>query len=57
MLPPWIWGVVDLWFAARRFANPITGGTSPPCPGGPGEQPASLMDAHAIIEAQESERA
>lgn len=41
--------MIDLYFTARRFAAPM--GTAPlPCPGSPGEQPAALLDAFAIID-------
>jgi hypothetical protein len=41
--------VVDLWFLAKRFVGPMTGQVLP-CPGSPGEQPAALMDAFAVLD-------
>jgi hypothetical protein len=42
----------DLWFHCRRFASPLMPQVLP-CPGSPGEQPAALMDAFAIIDSLE----
>lgn len=52
MLPFWVWAVVDLFFLTRQYTSPM-GGRVLPCPGSPGEQPAALMDAFAILEAPE----
>uniref|UniRef100_UPI0035CA4965 hypothetical protein n=1 Tax=uncultured Sphingomonas sp. TaxID=158754 RepID=UPI0035CA4965 len=42
--------MVDLWFLCRRYMSPMSGPILP-CPGAPGEQPAALMDAFAILDA------
>jgi hypothetical protein len=41
--------VVDLWLMCRRYAGPLTG-TPLPTGGAPGEQPAALMDAFAMLD-------
>jgi hypothetical protein len=46
-----VWAVIDLWIMTRRYASPF-GGQPLPCPGSPGEQPAALMDAFAILDAE-----
>lgn len=51
-LPAWVWPVVDLYFVTRRYSSPM-GGRPLPCPGAPGEQPAALMDAFAILDMAE----
>ena len=44
--------MLDLYFLCRRYASPM-GGAVLPCPGSPGEQPAALMDAFALIDSME----
>ena len=51
-LPAWVWPVVDLWLTCRQFRSPF-GGQVLPCRGSPGEQPAALLDAFAIMDAVE----
>ncbi len=44
---------MDLWFMCRRYAGPLTG-MPLPTGGAPGDQPAALMDAFAILYALEA---
>ncbi len=41
--------MIDLWQLCRVNAGPF-GGRVLPCAGGPGEQPAALLDAFAMLD-------
>jgi hypothetical protein len=50
-----VFGVVDLWLAARSHAGSM-GGRALPCSGAIGDQPAALMDAFALLEMWANEK-